>query len=341
MNRRLFGLLAALCLTSACKEEPVGQMEPIPRPSDIPATGPKKAEAPKPARAPEPPPDPSKVTLRWKLAAPAAFRLTTIASESSAPAPAPKGKKGRAAAAETRRSETSAIFVLQKTESGDYAFHIVPQGSGGEADQGTMSERGFVMDGLAGPLRNTAVLVLELPRDPVGPDTTWALGTDLVDMSSVPNFVEQKADRRNQVKLVSLTPGENGEQVATLEYDLSENISGQMRGKQTAAASKAAKEKESNKKDADGHDDGHDDAHADAPSPAPAPTGPAAFAEMRVKGRGEFLVKAGRWRTWEATLTTRTEGTALPGQANGERQLRLTPLDSVPPELLQPQQAKK
>jgi hypothetical protein len=339
VNRRILGLLAALCLTSACKEEPVGKMEPIPRPSDMPASGPKKAEAPKPTRAPEPPPDPSKVTLRWKLAAPTAFRLTTLASETSAPAPTPKGKRGRAAA-ETRRSETSTIFVLQKTESGDYAFRIVPQGAGGEADQGTMSERGFVMDGLAGPLRNTAVLVLELPRDPVGPDATWALGADLVDMSSVPNFVEQKADRRNQVKLVSLTPGENGEQVATLEYNLSENISGQMRGRQTATASKPAKEKESSKKDAGKKDaDGHDDAHADAP--APAPTGPAAFAEMRVKGRGEFLVKAGRWRSWEATVTTHTEGTSLPGQADGERQLRLTPLDSVPPELLQPQQAKK
>lgn len=340
MNRRILGLLAALCLTSACKEEPVGQMEPIPRPPEMPATGPKKAEAPKPVRAPEPPPDPSKVTLRWKLAAPTAFRLTTIASETaSEPAPASKGKKGRraAAAAETRRSETSAIFVLQKTESGDYAFRIVPQGAGGEADQGTMSERGFVMDGLAGPLRNTAALVLELPRDPVGPNTTWSLGTDLVDLSSVPNFVEQKADRRNQVKLVSLTEGENGEKVATLEYDLSENVSGQLRGKQ-AAAPKPAKEKDADKKDADGHDD----AHADAPAPAPAaPTGPVAFAEMRVKGRGEFLVKAGRWRSWEATLTTSSEGTALPGQANGERQLRLTPLDSVPPELLQPQQAKK
>jgi hypothetical protein len=334
VNRRILGLLAALCLTSACKEEPVGQMEPIPRPPGTPATPAKKAEAPKPARAPEPPPDPSKVVLRWKLDAPTAFRLTTVSSESAESAPA-RGKRGRAAAPETRESETTSIFVLQKTESGDYAFRIVPQGAGGEADQGTMSERGFVMDGLAGPLRNTAVLVLELPRDPVGPDATWSLGTDLVDLSSVPDFIEQKANRRNQVKLVSLTPAENGEQVATLEYDLSENISGQLRGKQAVAPKPAKQEKEaSDKKGEDSHGDSHED------TPAPAPSGPSASTEMRVKGRGEFLVKAGRWRSWEATITTHTEGSPLPGQTEGERELRLTPLDSVPPELLQPQ-AKK
>jgi len=183
-----------------------------------------------------------------------------------------------------------------------------------------MSERGFVMDGLAGPLRNTAVLVLELPRDPVGPEATWALGTDLVDLGSVPGFVEKKAERRNQVKLTALTPGENGEQVATLEYDLSENVSGEVR------ATRATHSK------TDGH--GHEEEEK-------APKGErSALAEMRVKGRGEFLVKAGRWRSWEATLTTRTEGTTLPGTADGERTLRLTPLESVPPELLQPQ-AKK
>ena len=328
MNRRTLGLLAALCLTSACKDEPVGEMTPIPRPADMPAQPAQQAEAPKPAAA-EPPPDPSKVVLRWKLDAPTAFKLTTTGT-GSAPAPAAKGKKGKKGKEPeptSGSSATEAIFVLQKTESGDYAFSIVPQGKGGEADQGTMSERGFVMDGLAGPLRNTAVLVLELPRDPVGPEATWALGTDLVDLGSVPGFVEKKAERRNQVKLTALTPGENGEQVATLEYDLSENVSGEMRATRATlqAAMRTGK--------SDGH--GHEEEEETAPKGERS-----ALAEMRVKGRGEFLVKAGRWRSWEATLTTRTEGTTLPGTANGERTLRLTPLDPVPPELLQPQ-AKK
>ncbi len=330
MNRRTLGLLAALCLTSACKEEPVGEMTPIPRPADMPANPEKNAAAPKPAAA-EPPPDPSKVVLRWKLDAPTAFRLTTTSSSASAPASkGKKGKKGKEseAPAAAGPSKTDAIFVLQRTEAGDYAFRIVPQGAGGEADQGTMSERGFVMDGLAGPLRNTAVLVLELPRDPVGPEATWALGTDLVDMGAVPGFVEKKAERRNQVKLTALTPGENGEQVATLEYDLSESLSGQMRA--TRATIQAAM-----KNGQGGHS--HEEEHEEEESSKGAQS---ALAEMRVKGRGEFLVKAGRWRSWEATLTTRTEGTTLPGTADGERTLRLTPLDSVPPELLQPQ-AKK
>ncbi|REG34253.1 hypothetical protein ATI61_103146 [Archangium gephyra] len=334
MNRRTLGLLAALSLTSACKEEPVGEMTPIPRPADMPATPAKKAEAPKPVAA-EPPPDPSKVVLRWKLDAPTAFRLTTTSSGSGAPAEAPKGKKGKKDKEPQPAAgpgETAAIFVLQRTESGDYAFRIVPEGAGVEADQGTMSERGFVMDGLAGPLRNTAVLVLELPRDPVGPEATWALGADLVDMGAVPGFVEKKAERRNQVKLTALTPGENGEQVATLEYDLTESLSGEVRA--TRARMQAAAAKAAAAKPGHSHDDGH--GHEDESTKGE----PSVLAEMRVKGRGEFLVKAGRWRSWEATLTTRTEGTTLPGTAEGERTLRLTPLDSVPPELLQPQ-AKK
>lgn len=330
MNRRILGLLAALSLTSACKDEPVGKMEPIPRPPDTPAAPAKQAAALKPAPAPEPPPDPSKVVLRWKLDAPTAFRLTTTASESAPPTA--RGKKGKAAEAPSvKESETSAIFVLQKTESGDYAFHIVPQGPGGEADQGTMSERGFVLDGLAGPLRNTAVLVLELPRDAVGPDATWKLGTNLVDLGSIPGFIEKKAERRNQVKLTALTPAENGEQVATLEYELSENISGQQRPIRSAFQKKKPAAP-TGKDGADEHEHEHEASSASGSQDTSA--------EVRVKGRGEFLVKAGRWRSWEATLTTSTEGTTAPGLTDGERVLRLTPLDSVPQELLQPQ-AKK
>jgi hypothetical protein len=330
VNRRLIGLLAALSLTSACKEEPVGMMKPI-APTPEMAANLQKAQqaARKPAPAPEPPPDPSKVTLRWKLDAPAAFRLTTTSE--SAPPPAAKGKKDKESAPVAASGETSSIFVLERIGSGDYAFRIVPQGEGGEADQGTMSERGFVLDGLAGPLRNTAVLVLELPRDPVGKDSTWALGTDLVDLSAVPNFVEKKAERKNQVKLTALAPADNGEQVATLEYDLSESLSGQLR---PPAPPRLPHKEAHGKKAAGGHDD-----HADEAPQAPA-AGQPASAEVRVTGRGEFLVKAGRWRSWEGTLTTRVEGTPLPGSANGERKLRLTPLESVPPELLQPQ-AKK
>ncbi|QRK08764.1 hypothetical protein JQX13_00845 [Archangium violaceum] len=329
MNRRLLGLLAALSLTSACKDEPVGKMEPIPRPPGTPAAPAKQATAPKPAPAPEPPPDPSKVVLRWKLDAPTAFRLTTTASESAPPPPAAKGRKGKAAESPSvKESETSSIFVLRQTESGDYAFRIVPQGPGGEADQGTMSERGFVLDGLAGPLRNTAVLVLELPRDAVGPDTTWMLGTNLVDPSSIPGFMEKKAERRNQVKLTALTPAENGEQVATLEYELSEHIAGQLRPIRSPFKKKPAA---ATGKDGEGEHEGEASSAAGLQD---------ASAEVRVKGRGEFLVKAGRWRSWEATLTTSTEGTTVPGLANGERVMRLTPLDSVPQELLQPQ-AKK
>jgi hypothetical protein len=145
-----------------------------------------------------------------------------------------------------------------------------------------------------------------------------------VDLDSFPQFMPQKTDRRNEVKLTALTPAENGEQVATLEYDLSETVSGQLRSTApTAPASKGDKGKDK-----------------DEEAPRKSGTQPAS-AQVRVKGRGEFLVKAGRWRSWEGTLTTNTEGELPAGVANaGERTLRLTPLESVPPELLQPQ-AKK
>jgi hypothetical protein len=334
LNRRLIGLLATVCLASACREEPVGKMEPIPRPPGM-GSAPEKAEAPaaKPAPAPAPSADPSKVVMRWKLDAPIAFRLTT-SSSASAPPPAPKGKKGKQPepASSARESETSSIFVLRKTDSGEYAVTITPQEPGGTADQGTMSERGFVVDGLSGPLHTKAALVLELPMDAVGKGTTWALGVDLVDLSSVPNFVERKAERHNQVKLLELTPAENGEQVATLEYDVSESVSGNLR------AFKSAPEPKPEKKDAGGKKDARAAAEDKDEDPKAAPL-LTASAEVRVKGRGEFLVKAGRWRSWEGTLSTSTEG-ALPGLSGGERKLRLTPLESVPPELL-PQQAKK
>jgi hypothetical protein len=326
VNRRIIGLLATVCLASACKEEPVGQMQPIPRPPDMAAT-PAKADAPaRPAAAPEPPPDPSKVVLRWKLDAPTAFRLTTTSSFESAPL-ASKGKKGKqpAPAPAAGPRETTSLFVLRKTESG-YAFQIVPQGAGGEEDQGTMSERGFVLDGLSGPLHTTALLVMELPLEPVGPDATWALSTDLVDLSAVRNFVEKKTERQNQVKLTALTPAENGEQVATLEYDLSERISGSLGTPKRPAPTPKKSEKDAKK----GKDDQEEE---------PTQSMTAVSSEMRVKARGEFLVKAGRWRSWEGTLTTRSEGD-LPGAGNGERKLRLTPLEEVPPELIQPQ-AKK
>ena len=62
---------------------------------------------------------------------------------------------------------------------------------------------------------------------------------------------------------------------------------------------------------------------------------PELSAEVRVSGRGEFLVKAGRWRSWEARMTTRTDGLTLPGMPPGERVLRLTPVEPVPAQLLQ------
>ena|GEM_PF-1089755 len=346
MNRRLVGLLTALCLTSACKEEPIGGMEPIPRPPGSP-TPQAPAPAPKPAAA-EPAPDPSKVVLRWNLGAPTAFLLTTTSTTTSAPTPATepasaRGKKKKepaAAPSPATPSEQKLVFLLSRSESGEPTFHLIPQGAG-EEDRGTMSERGFVLDGLSGQLRNLAVLVLELPMEPVGPGTLWKLATNLADTTAVPGFSQKDSRQKNEVKLVTLTPGDNGEQVATLEYELSQTVSGLLRGPGAAAA-------EGEEEGHDDHDHGHE--HEEAPAKgkkgaAAAKTrkavaarviGKPASAEVRVKGRGEFLVKAGHWRSWEATLTTSTTGgLTLPDMAAGERTVRLSPVEPVPPELLQ------
>ena len=300
--------------------------------------------------APEAPPDPTQVSLRWKLATPAAFRLATHATGSAAPASAAadKGKKGKAPTPAATTSDTSETFALYKSDSGDPAVYIIPQE--GPPQTGSLSDRGFVLDGLPEPLRTTAVLALELPRDPVGPNSTWALGTNLLELSAVNDFVEQKAERHNQVKLASLTPGDNGEQVATLEYDLSETHTGQMRtnkpiptapvrpGKKEAPGKKpAAKKEPADKKPAVPVNDD------EAPVPDETPTARGmepASADVQMKGRGEFLVKAGRWRSWQATLTTHTTGLPIPGVTPSERTLSLSPVEPVPAELLPPPKKK-
>jgi hypothetical protein len=322
MIRRLPGLLAALCLATACEDKPVGQMERIPQlppPPGAPSGPPGSEQA---AAAPaEPKPEPkqeeAKVVLRWNLAptAPAAFRLSTLTTTTPrAPEPPPvkKGKKPPPPppAPEPKVSRSESIYVLQETTGGDYTLRIAPQAKGAKAEQATLSERGFVLDGLSAPLRNTAALVLELPMEPMAVGDTWTIGMDLVDLSAYGgSFIEEKAERDNTVKLAALTPAENGEQVATLEYDLRERITGQ--GRRTARVK--------------------------GQGPQSVTT------EVRVRGRGEFLVKAGRWRSWEGTLTTSSTGT-LPtpkgnkgpafGSEDGESKLTLTPLEKVPPELL-------
>jgi len=322
MIRRLPGLLAALCLATACEDKPVGQMEPIPQlppkagaPSGPPGS-PQAAAAPAAEPSPEPKQEEGKVVLRWNLApaAPAAFRLsTTTTTTPRAPEPPPvkKGRKPPPPPPASKVSKAESIYVLQKTTGGDYTLRIAPQAKGAKPEQATLSERGFVLDGLSGPLRNTAALVLELPMEPMAVGDTWTLGMDLVDLSAYGgSFVEEKAERNNTVKLAALTPAENGEQVATLEYDLRERITGQGR---------------------------HSARVKGQQTPQSVTT------EVRVQGRGEFLVKAGRWRSWEGTLTTSSTG-MLPapkgskgpafGADDGESKLRLTPLEKVPPELL-------
>ncbi|NTX15157.1 hypothetical protein HUA76_30615 [Myxococcus sp. CA056] len=332
MMRSLFGLVVALSLF-ACKEEPRGQLEPIPRPPGLKDT-PKEAGAAQPSAAPAA--DPSKVVLRWKPAAgaPVAYRLT-LDRAGSAPAaveeveeakPA-KGKKGRdkeapkpeRAAAPSPAFPSAFTYVLEHGDSGDFRLRVIPEGTNAAEDTGTVSERGFVLDGLQGITRNTASLVLELPLSAVGPNDTWALGTELLTHDALgPTFTIVKTERRNRVKLTALTPADGGEQVATLEYDLLDQLAGKVatRRAMPAVPARAAIPEEG----------------GDEPEGAP-PTATDASAEVRIVGRGEFLVKAGKWRSWEGSITSSTRGTVSPTALQvppGTVKLKLTALESAP-----------
>lgn len=328
MMRSLFGMVVALSLI-ACKEEPRGQLEPIPRPPGM-KDAPKEEGAAKPAAAPAV--DPSKVVLRWKPAAgaPLTYRLTldrtgaapAAVEEEEKPAKGKKGKEKEAPKPERASSAAAAFpsaftYVLERGDSGDFRLRVIPEGSSAPEDTGTVSERGFVLDGLQGITRNTASLVLELPLAAVGPNDTWLLGTELLthDALGPTSFTVSKTERRNRVKLTALTPEDGGEQVATLEYDLLDQLSGKAAPRRPPPAVPA---------------------RASDPEEEDAPTSAAsdASAEVRIVGRGEFLVKAGKWRSWEGSITSSTKG-AFPITAlqvpPGTVKLKLTALESAPP----------
>ncbi|ATB46062.1 hypothetical protein [Corallococcus macrosporus] len=327
MKRSVYGLVLALSLT-ACKEEPRGKMEPIPRPPGMKDAPPPPEAAP--AQAAEPPVDPSKVVLRWKLTAgaPTSYRLD-IERTGGAPEEGSSTRKGRgkgkekpAAAAPAATLPDALTYALERTDSGDYRLRVIPEGSNAEVDVGTLSERGFVLDGLQGATRNTATLVLELPREPVGTGDTWSLGTELILSEALgAQFQAGQPERRNRVKLASLTPADGGEQVATLEYDISEKLGGTVHAQEAPPTSPArAAEEEAEAADSEN------------PRRKPSPE-TSASAEVTITGRGEFLVKAGRWRSWEGTITSVTKGgfpTAALQVPTGTMKLRLSAAEAAP-----------
>jgi hypothetical protein len=341
VKRSLSGLVVALSLF-ACKEEPRGALEPIPRPPGMNDT-PAPAEAKAPAAPAQPAVDPSKVTLRWKLAAgtPVTYRLTLErtgrapeATEPEAGEKPTRGRKGRGKAKAAAPAEekapasasfvpTALTFVLEHTDSGDAHLRVIPESRGAPPpeDEGTLSERGFVLAGLQGMTRNTATLVLELPRDAVGPNDTWSLATELVSPDALGAYFQGPTpERRNRVKLTGLAPADGGEQVATVEYDIYELRTGKVRTIKKPTVVPAREGVEAME--------------------ASGSTEADVSAEVKITGRGEFLVKAGRWRSWEGTLSTVTKGPFPPEALQvppGNLALRLTALESAPQPTAQPQ----
>ncbi|NOK22474.1 hypothetical protein HMI50_36235, partial [Corallococcus carmarthensis] len=190
--------------------------------------------------------------------------------------------------------------MLQLDKSGERQLHVTP--NNGAPEDATFSDRGFIIDGLQGPARNLATLVLELPRDPVRPGETWSLGTELTVPDALGGQFRRApgGERHNRVKLVSVTPGDNGEQVATLEYDIVEQFGGTLSASRAVPAGGA--KKGPRQPGAEGTAIEVPDEMADAPAaPAPQPEGTELGATVKVTGKGEFLVKAGQWRSWEGT----------------------------------------
>jgi hypothetical protein len=311
VKRSLPALLLALSALAACSDDPPGKLEPIPRPEGY--VEPPKPEAPKKT---EPAQDPNKVVLRWKLApkSPVAFRLVGT----------PEGGDAKA---------VRNTYALERPESGDFIVRVATEGVA-PIDQGTVSERGFILDGLNPMDRTTATLWLELPRDPVGVGDKWSLGADPVDTQALgPDFVEKKAEKRNSAKLTALVP-EGDDRVATIEYDVYERVTGAIEARAAAHGGHshaAPAPKKDSKKGGKKGDDDHDEKEK-APSEITA--------EVSFTGRGEFLVKEGRWRSWQGTLTSKTEGytpkspdKALAQVPTGTFKVQLTALDSVPAEL--------
>nr|WP_242544868.1 hypothetical protein [Corallococcus sp. NCSPR001] len=333
-------MLVALAFT-ACKQEAPGKLEPIPRPPG--ATAPEPEEAAPAPKAPAVPKD--AVVLRWKLVqdAPVSFRVNLALDRNAAvpeSAPAPKAakadKKKGAKAAPANESPKAAkapvptdyTYVLVLDKSGERQLRVTP--NAGAPEDATFSDRGFIIDGLQGPARNLATLVLELPRDPVRPGETWALGTELTTPDALGTLFRRApgGERHNRVKLVSVTPGDNGEQVATLEYDIVEQFGGTLSPPRPTLPKKDKGAKQAGLENAAIEVPNELD---DAPAaPAAQPEGTELGATVKVTGKGEFLVKAGQWRSWEGTLSTSLNGPAQPAVnlPVGTYQARVTPVSA-------------
>ncbi|NNC08205.1 hypothetical protein HJC10_35870, partial [Corallococcus exiguus] len=222
---------------------------------------------------------------------------------------------------------TEYTYVLVLDKSGERQLRVAP--NTGAPEDATFSDRGFIIDGLQGPARNLATLVLELPRDPVRPGETWPLGTELTTPDALGTLFRRApgGERHNRVKLVSVTPGDNGEQVATLEYDIVEQFGGTLSPPRPALPKKDKAAKQAGPENTAIEVPNELD---DAPAPAAQPEGTELGATVKVTGKGEFLVKAGQWRSWEGTLSTALNGPAQPAVnlPAGTYKARITPVSA-------------
>ena len=119
MKRSLLSLLLILGALAACNNKPPGQLEPIPRPADY-QEPPPKAEAPKPPAA-----------------APQQGDAALEDSRGPAHGPAPGG-----------HAEHRHPLCAGAPRAGDMTVRLAPEGAKTALDQGTVSDRGFILDGL-------------------------------------------------------------------------------------------------------------------------------------------------------------------------------------------------
>jgi len=141
--------------------------------------------------------------------------------------------------------------------------------------------------------KNLIALMFQLPKKPVKVGDSWSLDdVNFIRLSH--GFICKKAQRVNRVRLVSLSPADEGDRTAVLEYVVAESVDGKFR-------------------------------HQMMPKSQPVSY------TFSFIARGEFLVGKGAWRSFVGEMRITATGKT---DAEVTKRIAMRPMRSVPAELL-------
>jgi hypothetical protein len=141
--------------------------------------------------------------------------------------------------------------------------------------------------------KNLVALCFELPQGPVKPGDTWPLHINLIMMGN--GFAAKEANRSNRVKLISLSPSDDGDIVATLEYTIAEDVDGTFR------------------------------------TPGASGEQPCSMSAS-FYGQARFLVRKGRWQDFKGRMHIKSTGAM---ETDMESNLVMTPMKRLPEKLIE------